>query len=109
MALGMLNILFCLTIFLSIFSIIIITIKNGTLLNKFWILILLVMYCLILSFINFTAVPSNYIINKTISVIFALCSVSALGLRSLKNNDNRFCRILLIISIVGNMIQLLFF
>lgn len=55
------------------------------------------------------AVPSNYIINKTISVIFALCSVSALGLRSLKNNDNRFCRILLIISIVGNMIQLLFF
>lgn len=109
MALGALGVLFCLIIILSILSILTVTIKKGALLNKFWILILVVMYCLVLSYLNFTAVPTNFIISKVISVLFALCSIAALGLRSLKNNDFKLSQLLLIISILGNTIQLWFF
>lgn len=109
MALGVLNIIFCLAVLLSIASILLITFKNGALLNKLWIFVLIVMYSLILSFMNFTSAPSNYLIYKVVSVIFALCAVSALGLKSLKSSNILYSKILLIVSILGSTIQLLFF
>lgn len=61
---------------------------------------------LLLSFINFTAAPSNYLINKLFGILFALCAISSIFFRSNKEN---YCRLLIGISIIGNMIQLLFF
>lgn len=53
MALGLLGLLFLLCIFLSIIGIFFVVLKNGYLLNKKWIFISLVIYCLLLSFIIF--------------------------------------------------------
>lgn len=106
MALGLLGLLFLLCIFLSIIGIFFVVLKNGYLLNKKWIFISLVIYCLLLSFINFTAAPSNYLINKLFGILFALCAISSIFFKSNKAN---YCRLLIGISIIGNMIQLLFF
>lgn len=106
MALGLLRLLFLLFIFLSIIGIFFVVLKNGYLLNKKWIFISLVIYCLLLSFINFTAEPSNYLINKLFGILFALCAISSIFFKSNKAN---YCRLLIGISIIGNMIQLLFF
>lgn len=108
MALGILGIIYCLAILLSIAGIIFITFKHGTLLNKLWVFILIVMYCLLLSYINFTSAPSNFLVDKGVAAVLGLCSISALGLKSLKSSKTQYSKILLLVSILGSTIQLIF-
>lgn len=86
----------------SIFAIISLFYNDGKLVKNKFILTLLTLHILLLGFIGFTALPSNYIFQRSISIIFILVGLIGCFLNFSKKDSTLISRILILLSIIGS-------
>lgn len=101
MALGLLFILSIVLLVLFLISIGLLFYKKGELGKKPFIFGLILVYSLILAFLSFTALPTNYIFQRMVCLI-----ASGLGILSIffKKNNFKIARIILIFSMILSLI-----
>ncbi|WP_211745618.1 hypothetical protein [Paenibacillus sp. Marseille-Q4541] len=106
MALGLLVIMFTIIAIISIVSIgLLFTVKNRKINNI--IFAVTVIIGIVVSYMNFTALPTNYTTEQIVAVIFGLLAVIALILKFM--NKDRVAKILSAASVVLGVVQLFFF
>ena len=102
MAIGILSITTLIVSILIISTIILGFLKRGDILNKSWFIYYNLILIIVLTFISFTSLPSNYIGYKFLTVILAILGLLSLYLNKIGKLKNQYALILIIISLVGN-------
>lgn len=102
MAIGILSITTLIVAILIISTIILGFLKRGDILNKSWYIYSNSLLIILLTFISFTALPSNYIIYKSITIILGAVGLLALYLNKIGKLKHEYALILITISLLGN-------
>lgn len=102
LALGILSILTITIIILIVSTITIGLLKKNDIFNKNWFIYYILILIAVLTVITFTALPSNYIIYKTVSVLLGLVGVLGVYLGKTKKLDIKINVVLISISLLGN-------
>lgn len=102
MAIGILTILIVVAALLILSSIVLGFLKKDYILNKRWFIYCNLILIILLTFMSFTALPSNYVIYKIIIIILGVVGLLALYLNKLGKLKHEYTLILITISLVGN-------
>ena len=102
MALGFLFIITSIIAILIISTITISFFRKEDILKKNWFTCFILAFIVVLTIISFTALPSNYVIYKIITVSLGLLGLLGLYLNKVKNVEFKISIFLIIISLLGN-------
>lgn len=102
MALGFLFIITSIIGILIVSTIIVSFLSKGDILKKNWFIYYILSFIVVLTVISFTALPSNYIIYKIISVSLGLLGVLGVYLTKVKNLEFKIVIFLIALSLLGN-------
>lgn len=102
MAIGILSILTFVVALLILASIVLGFLKRDYILNKSWFIYGNLILIILLTFISFTALPSNYVIYKIITIILGVLGLLALYLNKIGKLKHEYALILITISLLGN-------
>ena len=109
MALGHLGILYVSLIVLSIIGIVMIYIKKGNDITGNGIFSAVSLLGLIISWFNYTALPSNYTGSRIIALGWGILALIAAIMKFTSKDKGSVARFILILSVLGGLINLIFF
>lgn len=109
MALGSLNILYMILIVLAIIGTVMIYIKKGNDITGNGIFSAVSLLGLIISWFNYTALPSNYTGSRIIALGWGILSLIAVIIKFTSKDKGSIARFVLTISVLGGLINLIFF
>lgn len=104
MAIGILTILTVILALLILGSIVLGFLKRDHILNEAWFIYGNLILIILLTFMSFTALPSNYIIYKIITIILGVVGLLALYLNKIGKLKHEYALILITISLLGNFL-----
>lgn len=107
MALGVLSILFVALAILSLICLVLLYMRKGMYSDKNIIFLIMSLYSIVISCMNYTALPSNYILLKVLALVWGLLAASAFILKVTNADNFNKARLILAISLIGGMVQLL--
>lgn len=102
MAIGILSIITVIVAILIISTIVLGVLKRGEILNKSWYKYCTAFLIILLTFITFTSLPSNYIAYKLLISALAIVGLLSLYLNKIGKLKNDYTIIIVIISLIGN-------
>ncbi len=100
-------IIFVIMTIMSLGALALLFIKNGEYGNNKIIFIAIGMWSIFVSWMNYTSLPSNYLIQGLISIVFVLLALIAIFLKMRNDEKDFIARVIMAISIVGGMSGLL--
>ena len=104
MAIGIITILTAVLGLLILGSIVLGFLKRDHILNESWFIYGNLILIILLTFMSFTALPSNYIIYKIITIILGVVGLLALYLNKIGKLKHEYALILITISLLGNFL-----
>lgn len=73
--------------------------------NQFWV-IWNTLLGIVIAFMAYTSLPSNYVVQKTIALVWGIIALVAFILQLRNNETSMLVKVLLTISVVGGIVQL---